>query len=58
MPMAFTYLRVAGGRGATSVYHTGEIFPGMLYSVISCSVFKMDVKTEKGSEMNHIITYV
>lgn len=48
---------VAGGRGATSVYDADEIFPAMLYPAINSSVFKMGVKIEKGSEMNHIMTY-
>lgn len=33
---------------STSVYGTGEMFAGMLYPAINISVFKMDVKVEKG----------
>lgn len=58
MPYAFTYLRVAGGRDATSVYDAGEIFTGMLYPAINSSVFTMGDKIEKSAEMNHIMTYV
>lgn len=40
------------------MYDAGELFSGMLYSAINSSLFKMDVKIEKGSEMNHVMSYV